>query len=218
MAEYYFRDSDLTTKPKLEKHFSPLNCRMDAPVHSAEDQYEYIETNATCDTDLNYGGFFVRGWVVRDQKLLKIGYDDIVKTNTYENGAAISKIAVSKKKIQKENFLLKFKMEVVDGNESSPIISQDLTYEYPKTFNGEKPVIPEGVFVIYSPKYMHEEDIWVHEGNRKTLKCLAAGNPLPNVTMLRGTQELAGLKEDILFDYIKSKVSTSIRIAFSFIF
>ena len=201
IAQYYFRENEFTLNSRaFEKYFSPMQCKMEAPVHSVDQKHAIIETKASCDTLAlyrNFTSFYLGGMVIRNGTFTYLA-SSIYFNTTYdeEKGSIKANIVMSKEKLKTESYLLDFTLSVDETDELSPLSRQDLEYEYPKTFDGKEPNVPSGVLALFADPYGREDnEVRAVSGSNRNIFCAALGNPLPAITIMKGNKEISGVEQ-----------------------
>ena len=200
-AQYYFKENEFTPDFRaFEKYFSPMQCKMEAPVHSVDQDNAIIETKASCDKlalYTNFTSFYLGGMVIRNGTFTYLA-SSIYFNTTYEekNGSIKANIVISKEQLKAESFLLDFTLSVDETDELSPLSRQDLEYEYPKTFDGKVPNVPRGVLALFADPYGRmDNEVRAVSGSNRSIFCAALGDPLPVITIMKGNKEISGVEQ-----------------------
>ena len=193
-----------------EKYYSPLNCKIDEPVHFSRQNIAYIKTTLSCENYQLYkkpdSTFRLAGIVIKDDKFEYIASSSFFNTTSdWKEGMVSAKFAKDKETLKTESFLLQFYLEIGEEDRSGPIYRREFSYYYPKSFTGETPNLPKGVFAMYGDS-MYDDAINAERGSTREMYCMTLGNPLPQLTFLKGETEVKGTKEEVWFKYIRSKV------------
>ena len=212
-ATFYFDDFNVGRgRQSVEEYFPPLNCKLDTPVHSSRGQREYIETSSSCENfklHKNFTSLRLGGYIIRDDKFDYLFSDSYFNSSTTEKDGVISATySIVKESLKTDTFLLDFYLSIEGMNRSGPISRQEFLYNYPKSFTGETPAVPEGAFAMYHNAYYNQTLLSAERGSGRMMYCIALGNPLPQLSFTKGNTELTGVEEEVWLKYIRSKVMT----------
>ena len=184
---------------------------MDEPVHSSRRHQACIETTLSCENFKlyeNVSSFQLGGIVTKDDVFKYVPSSSYFnKTYAWKEGIVSVKFAMDKETLKIESFLLHFFLSIEENDRSGPIYQREFSYYYPKSFTGETPNFPKGVFAMHGDDASPYDDaVNAERGSTRTLYCMTVGNPLPQLSFLKGETEVKGVKEEVLFKYLRSKV------------
>ena len=184
---------------------------MDEPVHSSYRDKAYIETTLSCENFKlyeNISSFQLGGIVTKDDVFKYVPSSSYFnKTYTWNEGIMSVKFAMNKEALKTESFLLHFFLSIEEDDRMGPIYQREFSYYYPKSFRGETPNLPKGLFAMHGDDASPYDDaINAERGSTRTLYCMTLGNPLPQLSFLKGETEVKEVKEEVLFKYLRSKV------------
>ena len=197
----------MSENPYKEKHFTPTQCKMATPVRFEDDKRAYIQAAASCDTLRLYrffASFFLGGYVIREKEFEQIYSRAYFNTfYKHENETLVADFSVKKEQLKTDTFLLTFTLSILEVDVESPLTVQEFEYDDQNSFTGLEHSVPKGALAVFSTG----DVIRSAAGFMATIQCAAVGNPMPNITLMKGKDEIMGLNETVSRIYIKSKVS-----------
>ena len=211
-ATYYFRKLDETSaRDRFSAIFDPLACAMEHPVHTSDEAKEYLTTKASCDALMlrqNISDVDIMGFVIEDDKFDYTASDKFFNTtNKYDNGAIVAKFSIEKQHLKSKFIKFEFHLTIWEKDDGwNPISRQQFSYDYPKTFNGESSDVPHGVLAMYGSKHWDDSVRREPQGSKTGMGCMVLGNPLPDVILLKGSEELTDAKDVQAGGFLRTKV------------